>query len=55
MDEEPSSYTITIEETSSGNSYLSPTEIKAIINAMSPDEKGELANSMDTREDFPNA
>jgi hypothetical protein len=23
--------------------------------AMSPDEKGELANSMDTREDFPNA
>jgi hypothetical protein len=33
---------------------MTPAEIKAAINAMSPDEKGELANSMDTREDFPN-
>jgi hypothetical protein len=30
-------------------------DIKAAINSMSPDEKGELASSMDTREDFPNA
>jgi hypothetical protein len=45
----------TNEEMSSQNSYMTPAEIKAAINAMAPKEKGELANSMDTREDFPNA
>jgi Zinc knuckle len=53
MDEEMTP--ISSEETSSQNSYMSPAEIKAAIDAMSPEEKGELANSMDTREDFPNA
>jgi len=30
-------------------------EIKAAINAISPNKKGQLASSIDTREDFPTA
>jgi Zinc knuckle len=54
MSKEPT-YQEPTEGPSNGNSYMTPVEIKAAIEAMSSNEKGELAHSMDTREDFPTA
>jgi hypothetical protein len=34
---------------------MTPAEVKAAIEALTPKQKGELANSMDTMEDFQTA
>ena len=40
---------------SSDQTYMTPAEVKAAIEALTPKQKGELANSMDTMEDFQTA
>jgi hypothetical protein len=35
--------------------YMTPSKIKVAIEAMSLEQKGELASSMDTSKDFPTA